>query len=321
MLVTTVRKGIVMILQSKEIHLMGTVIQLSVQHENPEVILNDVTTRLRGYEKRFSAHDPNSELMEINNQAGKQPVNVHPDLYQLIKIGKRHSLPDNSSLNIAIGPLVQAWHIGFADAHRPFPSTIQSLLNQTKAEDIILDDQAQTVYLQEPGMFLDLGALAKGFIADLIIRDFQLMNVTAGLINLGGNVLTYGNAPKHEDGYWRVGIQNPFLPRGEHVAALKIFNQSVVTSGIYERTFTSDDGIYHHILDPRTGYPVETKIAGLTVVSNESVDGEIWTSRLFGKTPRETIHTLDQLNGMGGIVITQEGEMYYSKSLEPYLVQ
>lgn len=147
------------------------------------------------------------------------------------------------------------------------------------------------------------------------------MNATSALINLGGNVMTYGISPNQKDGYWRIGIQHPFLPRGNYIAVLKAFNQSVVTSGVYERTFTMNNKTYHHILDSTTGYPIQTKIAGLTIVSNKSVDGEIWTSRLFGQSPSQIIHTLNQIQDVAGIVVTKDGELYYSESLRPYLIE
>ncbi|WP_242698023.1 FAD:protein FMN transferase [Bacillus sp. SD088] len=308
-------------MQSREIHMMGTIIQLSVQHKYADFVLDELFIQLKEYEQRFSAHDPASELMEVNKNAGIKPVKVHPNLYELIKIGKKHSTAAGSSLNIAIGPLVQAWRIGFADAQVPSEATIQSLLRKTSASDIILDDQEQTVFLQHTGMFIDLGALAKGFIADLLIHDLESMNVQAGLINLGGNVMTYGHSPKHEDGYWRVGIQHPSLPRGHYIAILKALNQSVVTSGIYERKFTTNDKTYHHILDPHTGYPIQSEIAGLTIVSKKSVDGEIWTGRLFGQSPDQIIETLNQVKDVAGIVVTNNGELYYSESLEPSLME
>ncbi|PAV28440.1 thiamine biosynthesis protein ApbE [Virgibacillus profundi] len=308
-----------MAMQTREIHMMGTIIQLSVQQTHANFVLDEVIIRLKEYEKRFSANDSNSELMEVNKNAGIMPVKVNPGLYKLIKIGKKHSTQAGSSLNIAIGPLVQAWRIGFQDANVPSQKAIQSLLSRTNASDIILDDQDQTVFLKHTAMFIDLGALAKGFIADLIIHDLQSMNVPAALINLGGNVMTYGISPKHEDGYWRIGIQHPFLQQGNYIAVLRALNQSVVTSGIYERSFTMNNQTYHHILDPNTGYPVKTEIAGLTVVSKESVDGEIWTGRLFGKSPRQIINTLDQLKDVAGIVVTKDGELCYSESLNPYI--
>src|SRR5699024_12292489 len=95
------------------------------------------------------------------------------------------------------------------------------------------------------------------------------MNVSAGLINVGDNVMTYGPSPKQADGYWRIGIQNPFQSRGNFNAILRAYDQSVVTSGIYERKSTINNRTYHHILDPKTGYPIETEIASLTIRSEE----------------------------------------------------
>ncbi|MDM8100276.1 FAD:protein FMN transferase [Oceanobacillus oncorhynchi] len=308
-----------MTMQTREIHRMGTIIQLSVQHDYADFIWDELILRLTEYEKRFSAHDASSELMEVNQNAGIRPVKVNPSLYQLIKIGKKHSTPADSALNITIGPLVQAWRIGFEDANVPSPKTIASLLSKTNAENIILNEEEQTVFLKHTGMFIDLGALAKGFIADLLIQDLESMDVSEALINLGGNVITHGNSPNQADGYWRIGIQHPLLPRGKYIAVLNALNQSVVTSGIYERNFTKDNRTYHHILDPRTGYPIESEIAGLTIVSKKSVDGEIWTSRLFGKSPRQIIDALDPLEDIEGIVVTMDGEMCYTESLKPYI--
>jgi FAD:protein FMN transferase len=308
-------------MQSREIHMMGTIIQLSVQHNYANFVLDEIIIRMKEYDKRFSAHDSGSELMKINKNAGIQPIKVNPSLYQLIKIGKKHSAAEDSALNIAIGPLVQAWKIGFEDAHVPTQKNIESLLSKTKSSDIILDEKDQSVFLKHSGMFIDLGALAKGFIADLIIEELESMNVSAALINLGGNVVTYGVSPNHGDGYWRIGIQHPLLPRGNHIAILKVLNQSVVTSGIYERKFTMNNQTYHHILDPNTGYPIETETAGLTIVSKKSVDGEIWTGRLFGKSPCQVMNKLSQLKDIAGIVITKDGELYCSDSLKPHLTE
>ncbi|MEI3598706.1 MULTISPECIES: FAD:protein FMN transferase [unclassified Oceanobacillus] len=307
-------------MKTREIHMMGTIIQLSVQHKYADFVLDELIIRLEEFNKRFSAHDPDSELMQINKNAGIMPVNVHPQLYELIKIGKLHSTPADSSLNIAIGPLVEAWRIGFGGTEVPADKEIQALLPKTDPMNIILNDAEHTVFLKEPGMFIDLGALAKGFIADLLINDIETLEVTAAIINLGGNVLTYGKSPNQPDGFFRIGIQHPFEARGNHIAIVKAFNQSVVTSGIYERKLTLNNKTYHHILDRHTGYPIETEIAGLTVVSKRSVDGEIWTSRLFGKSAEATIAALEAVEDVTGIVITKNGELHYSESLQPYLV-
>lgn len=258
--------------------------------------------------------------MKINDQAGKNPVQVDTDLFELITIGKRHSLPNDSALNITIGPLVQLWRIGFEDAKRPSEQEIKEKLKLVQPENIILNEEKQTVYLAQAGMAIDLGALAKGYFADKILEYFISQGVHSAIIDLGGNVVTYGEAPQHEDGYWRIGIQHPLKPRGNFVLALKSKNQSIVTSGIYERTFTVDGKTYHHIFDSQTGYPLETDIASITVVSDKSVDGEIWTTRLFAQKPEQVIATLNDQEGLSGIVITKDGRLLYSKSLSPQII-
>lgn len=297
------------------IHLMGTVIQIWVQHENPEVLLKEAQKRLMDYEKRFSANDSSSNLMKINQQAGIAPVRTDLDLFELIKIGKQHSLTENSFLNIAIGPMVQEWRIGFSDATHPSDKRIEALLSLIDPENIELNEAETTVFLKNFGMAIDLGALAKGYFADQIIRYFKNEGAKAAFIDLGGNVLTFGESPHHEDGYWRIGLQNPFLPRGNHAAVLKIKDQSVVTSGIYERKFEWQGKNYHHIFSSETGYPIETDLASLTIVSKLSLDGEIWTTRLYGKKAAEVIAFLSRQKEIEGLVITTDGRMAHTQGL------
>lgn len=303
------------------VRLMGTVIDVLVEHESADSILTEVTERLRLYEHRFSANAPDSELMAINQQAGICPVPVHRDLYQLIKLGKHHSLPADSNLNIAIGPLVQTWRIGFQDAKVPSPEEIEQLIERINPQNIILNEEEQTVCLKEKGMLLDLGALAKGFIADLLIDYLKSMNVQTALLNLGGNIVGLGPAQNHEKEYWTVGIQDPTLSRHHYLAAMKIRNESVVTSGIYERSLEKEGKTYHHILDPHTGYPTTTDVASLTIRSDRSVDGEIWTTRLYGKSSEEILRHLDQVEGITGLIVTKDGEIKYSKALEKSLMK
>lgn len=307
--------------ESRTCYLMGTVIKLWVQHDQADELLPEAEQRLIDYEKRFSANNDASELMAINHQAGVAPVKVDDDLFELIKIGKKHSLPQDSFLNIAIGPLIQAWHIGFDDANRPTDSTIRLLLQRIDPKNIYMNEENKSVFLTKRGMSLDLGAIAKGYFADKLLTYFKENKVNAALIDLGGNVLTYGTATKHEDGFWRIGIQNPFSQRGELAAAVKVKNQSVVTSGIYERTNQLNGKTFHHIFDQQTGYPLETDLASVTIVSDQSVDGEIWTTRLFGKQAEEIIFLLDKMPGIEGIVITKVGQMMYSKALAGQIIQ
>lgn len=300
---------------SHSLRLMGASITLTIFHENAQELLLQSEQLLHLYKNRFSANDADSELMEINFQAGKNAVRVHPDLFELIELGKKHSIAMNSHLNIAIGPLVQTWRIGFSDAKLPSKKEIQTLLQITNPEDIVLDHSKQEVYLSKVGMRIDLGALAKGYIADKLKEFLEEQGVQSGMINLGGNILTIGENPIYQRP-WRIGIQNPILNRGEHVAVIAISDASVVTSGIYERQLVVDGKTYHHIFDRKTGYPMETEVASLTIVAKKSVDCEIWTTRLFGQNPYDIIEEIEQQPGLEAFVITKNQKMMYTSGIQ-----
>lgn len=310
-----------MVQGKRQVRLMGTIIDLTIEHNNPAPILEEAIQRLAMYEKRFSANDIHSELMGLNQKAGIESVTLHPELFELIRIGKEHSCAEMSHLNIAIGPLIQTWRIGFSDAKVPTDEEIQRLLTITDPNKIILDESNHSVFLTEKGMRIDLGCLAKGFIAELLITYLKAVGVKSALINLGGNLVTFGPSLKKTDSYWRVGIQNPVKIRNESLIVLKARNQSVVTSGVYERSLTKENQCYHHIFDPKTGYPMKTEVASLTIVSRNSCEGEIWTTRLFGKSPQEILAAVKNLTEIYAFVITNKGAIYYSKELEPYIVK
>ncbi|HEL2055421.1 TPA: FAD:protein FMN transferase [Streptococcus suis] len=300
---------------SRSLRLMGTIIETKIWHPDAEPILDQVEELLYLYKDRFSANDLTSELMEVNLNAGVQAVPVADDLYELIKLGKEHSLAEGSFLNITIGPLVQSWRIGFSDAKLPSPEVISKMLQFINPRDIELDGEEQTVYLRKEGMAIDLGALAKGYVADKIVDFLKRIGVKAGLINLGGNVLTFGQAPHNPDGCWRIGIQDPQKTRGENALVLNIGEESVVTSGIYERTLTVDGQSYHHILSSQTGYPIQSQLASVTIVSKNSVDGEIWTTRLFGQEINQILKEVEETDGLDAVLIGLDGKIFVTSGL------
>lgn len=303
---------------SKEsVHLMGTVIDIMIEHEESAVLLDKCVGQLKDYEKRFSANSQSSELMAVNLQAGQTEAKVHSDLFELIKLGKEHSLPADSYLNIAIGSLTQAWHIGFKDARVPSQDEITSLLKKVDPSRIHLNEETQSIFLEEE-TFIDLGALAKGYIADLVVEDFKKNQVTSGMINLGGNVLVFGNPPNTNRDEWYIEIQVPEQAKIEDQFLLKIKDKSVVTSGVYERVLTKNGNTYHHIINPNTGYPVMTDVLSLTILSDKSVEGEIWTTRLFGKKADEIIKEINKTKEIEGIVITKTAS-YLSDGMRQYL--
>ncbi|MDD7794779.1 FAD:protein FMN transferase [Clostridium sp. 'White wine YQ'] len=300
---------------TKIIYLMGTKISLYIKGEAAEKLAEKACDMLIHYEEVFSANSDDSQLAMLKKTAASAPQKVDEELYELIKIGKEHSLCENTYLNIAIGPLIKLWRIGFEGAHVPEKESIEKVLELLKPENIQLDDEKKTVYFLRKGIEIDLGAIAKGYFADKVMELFKKNGAVSAMVDMGGNVLVFGESPS-EGGDWKVGIQNPFLPRGNAVALIKIKDQSVVTSGIYERVFEKDGLKYHHIFDSKTGYPIESNIASLTIIADKSLDCDIYTTKLFGLDATSIIHAVNRINGMGAVVITVDGKLAYTDNLK-----
>lgn len=294
--------------------LMGTKIRLYVKGNQAEKWLTEASAMLRHYEHVFSANSEQSHLSVLKTKAADKPVVVDPELYALIKIGKTHSLEPNSFLNIAIGPLIKLWRIGFKEARVPSQEEINQVLTRLNPADIILDDEQHSVFFAKQGIEIDLGAIAKGYFSDKIMDFFMEKEPLSAMIDIGGNLLVYGESPK-KNRDWDVGIQHPFLPRGHSVAKVKIRNQSVVTSGIYERTFEHNGNKYHHIFDRHSGYPIDNKVASLTIIADKSLDCDIYTTKLFGLEPRSILAEVNNIEGMEAIVITVDGQLAITDNL------
>ena len=158
--------------------------------------------------------------------------------------------------------------------------------------------------------------MAKGYIADKIADYLKSQHIMSALINLGGNIKTIG-ANMLSNRPWQIGIQNPRQPRGTNLAVLPICNQSVVTSGTYERKLQVNEHTYHHILDRKTGYPVDTQLTSITIISDNSLDGEIWTTRLYGEKPKQLLARVEQEKGIEALIVTTDNRVYYSSGISP----
>ncbi|MFZ2684811.1 MAG: FAD:protein FMN transferase, partial [Lactobacillus amylovorus] len=261
-------------------HALGTSITLQIFGTQKRDLLQKSFELIDHYEDLLTVNRDESEVMDINHAAGEHPVQVSSPVYGLVKLAVEKSR-ENFGFNALIGPVVKLWHIGFKGAHVPKDSEIKERMLLTDPFKVVLDDQNQTVFLKMKGMELDLGGIAKGWIADRI-RDLWLAyGVEAGIINLGGNILLVGDSPKRANGQWVIGIQDPKEPRGDNITSVMVAQCSAVTSGTYERYLVVDGHKYHHLIDPRTGYPVETDLAGVTTFTKTSVEAEIECKRLF----------------------------------------
>jgi len=289
--------------------LMGSPILLKL-FEHDERLASRVFRLIKGQENMLTVNRPHSEIMAINHAAGCHPVVVSQPVFELIKRAKAVSLLQGSCFNFTIGPLVKRWKIGFSGNTVPDAGDLQALLALTSPDDVQLDESSCSVFLTKAGMEIDLGAIAKGYIAD-IVRDFlQQEHIENALINLGGNVHTIGAGDGA--GGWAIGLKKPFADADALIGVLNVANMSVVTSGIYERYFERDGRCYHHILDPKTGYPLDNELLSVTVISDDSIDGDIYTTLLYGMGVEKSLAYLQQCAHIEAIFVTRDRQVICS---------
>lgn len=288
--------------------LMGSPILLKLFEHN-ESLASRVFRLIKQQENIFTVNRPDSDVMAINHAAGSHAVTVSPPVFSLIRCAKAVSELPDSSFNFTIGPLVKRWKIGFNGHSVPDHADLRALLTLTNPHDVILDENTRSVFLQKAGMEIDLGAIAKGYIAD-VVRDFlHQENVKNALINLGGNVQTLGAGG---EGAWAIGLKKPFSDSDALIGVINVNGKSVVTSGIYERYFECDGRRYHHILDPKTGYPLDNELLSVTVISDDSLDGDIYTTLLYGMGVEKSLTYLQHFPAIEAIFVTQDQQVIFS---------
>ncbi len=286
--------------------LMGSPILLKL-FSHDEALASRVFRLIKQYEDLLTVNRAQSQVMDINHAAGRHPVTVSQPVFELIRCAKAASLYPGSAFNLAIGPLVKRWKIGFKGDTVPPADDIASLLSITRPEDVLLDEANSSVLLAKAGMEIDLGAIAKGYIADRVRDYLRKEGAELGLINLGGNIQTLGSP----EGGWSVGLKKPFAV-DELIGTMDVENMSVVTSGTYERYFEQDGKRYHHILDPRTGYPLDNELDSVTIVSKNSIDGDIWTTLMFGMGVEKGCAALRARQDIEAIFVTKAKEVVFS---------
>lgn len=295
--------------------LLHTVVQLSIYHEHQEKAMEDALDYIKDMEALLSTNLKGSDVYNINHAAGKEAVKVQKETFDIIEAALTMSERSQGKFDISIGAVSNLWKIGDTDARVPAPEEISNALGHIDYRRIKLDQKKQTVYIDE-GTTLELGAISKGYIADGVKTVFEKHGITTAIINLGGNVLVMGTSPKTDKG-WTVGVQNPDKVRGETVGSVKVRDSSVVTSGIYERYLKGPDGqIYHHILDPKTGYPVENNISGVTVYTKTSIQGDELSTSLFLLGIEEGLKFVNESEGVEAVFIDKDNGLHLSDGLK-----
>jgi len=301
---------------SDEQFLLGTYVQIRIYDDGKKDVLKKAFDRVKELGDKITVNQKGSEIDAINDQAGIKPVKVSDDLYPLLKRAYQYSQDSKGGFDMAIGSITQMWHIGFDDARKPSQAEIDQGLKLVDYHKVKLNDQDRSVYLETKGMQLDLGAIAKGFITDEVVKVLKENGVTTAIVDLGGNVYVLGHSPRGVDMDWTVGIQDPNKARNTVLGSIPERNKTLVTSGIYERFLKVDGKTYHHLFDPKTGYPFDNDIAGVTIIADKSIDGDGLSTAVFSMGVKKGLEYVEGLKNVDAIFVTKEDKVYVSKDIE-----
>ncbi|MFT5876029.1 MAG: thiamine biosynthesis lipoprotein [Clostridium sp.] len=298
----------------KETFLMGTVIQLKVYGVNAEEASEKALKRISEIENKMSVNIETSEISKLNDKAGISGEKLSLDTYSVIAKSVEYSKLTEGALDATIEPIVKLWGIGTDKERVPTKKEIDEKLKLVNYNDIILDDKNSTVQLKKTEEAIDLGAIAKGYTADEIKKVLLDNKISSAIINLGGNVFALGK--KLDGTSWNIGIQNPLSTRGEYLGTVSVNDKSIVTSGNYERFFIVDGKRYHHIFDPKTGYPAEKGLISTTIISDKSIDGDALSTSTYILGLQKGLKLVESIKGVEGIFITNDKKVYVTPGLK-----
>ena len=231
-------------------------------------IIDQAFAEIREYENMLSRTVEGSDVYRINHADGKS-TEVSAETLDVIRTGLLMAELSGGKFDITVGALTDLWKFTSDNPSVPEDQEIKKALETVGYENITM--KGNEVGLSDSETRIDLGGVAKGYIADKTGEYMEAQGVTKAIINLGGNITAIGE--KEEDTPWTIGIERPYSDRSEIVGSIKVSDKTVVTSGIYERQFVEDGVRYHHVLDPQTGYPAETDLEAVTITAVKGNSG------------------------------------------------
>lgn len=273
-----------------------------------DTAVNEITR----IEKLISSWDPNSQTSEINNNAGIKPISVSPELFNLIERSLQISKLTDGAFDISYASMDKIWKFDGSMTKMPSESEIKASVANVGYQNVILNKDQHTVFLQKPGMKIGFGAIGKGYAADKTKRLLMEEGVKAGIINASGDMNTWGIKP--DGNPWTVAITNP-LDKTKSFGILPITDEAVVTSGNYEKQVQFNGKRYTHIIDPRTGYP-SSGLISVTVFAKKAELADALATSVFVMGKDVGIERINQIPGVECIVIDENGNIFTSDNIK-----
>ena len=296
--------------QSRVVFYFDTVVTVTAYTDDAN-ILSEMEAECLHYENLLSKTVEGSDVWNINHAKGER-VAVSPETRELIEKALEFSRLSDGRFDISIEPCVALWDFT-GENIGVLPDAEELAQAAEKVDWTKIDVNDEGVQIPE-GMSIDLGAIAKGYISDRIADFLREGGVESALLNVGGNVRTLGLKPDGSN--WRIGIQDPEGVRDQSiVGVVTLGDNAVVTSGIYERGFTLDGVVYHHILDTDTGWSVQNELAGVSIVTQEACTADALSTTIFAMGLEEGSAFIESLEGVDAIFVTREGDISWTSGL------
>lgn len=266
-----------------------------------------------------------NNIKTINDNAGKKPVKVDKKIIDMLLLGKKESSRETSSFNIALGSVLKIWHqyreAGIDNpesAALPPMADLKAAMQHTDINKVIIDEKASTVYLEDPKMSLDVGGIAKGYATEQVAKIAMEHGYKSALLSVGGNVRAIGDKGVNNE-QWNVGIQNPDKEsKKESLCTINITDESVVTSGIYERYYTVNGKTYHHIIDPKTLMP-STYFKAVTIITRDSGMADIYCKLIFNVPYEQGLAYVRTLPDTEALWVLPDNTIKYSDHFQKYI--
>ena len=297
--------------QSRVIFYFDTVVTVTV-YTDDTALLDEMEAECQRYENLLSKTVEGSDVWNINHSKGER-VPVSKETRELIEKALEFSRLSEGRFDISIEPCVALWDFS-GENIGVLPDADALAAAAEKVDWTKIDVNDEGVLIPE-GMSIDLGAIAKGYISDRIADFLVDGGVESALLNVGGNVRTVGLKP--DGSKWRIGIQDPEGIRDQTIVGMvSLASSSVVTSGIYERGFTLDGVVYHHILDPETGWSVQNELSGVSIVTEEACTADALSTTVFTMGLEEGTAFIESLEGVDAIFVTRDGDLSWTSGLD-----
>lgn len=273
---------------------------------------NEAINEIVRIEKLISSWDTTSQTSEINRKAGKKPVKIDKELFDLINRSISISKLTDGAFDISFASMDKVWSFDGSITEMPSPEQIERAVSKVNFNNIILDEQKTSVFLKQEGMKIGFGAIGKGYAADKAKSVLIELGVEAGIINASGDMSVWGKQPNGEE--WKVALTNP-MDMNNAFALLPVSEGSVVTSGSYEKYLYFDGERYSHIIDPRTGYP-SRGLVSVTVFAPKAELADALATAIFVMGDEVGINLINQISKVDCVIVKDDGTIVTSKNIK-----